>query len=329
MMRCKKHPYDVSSCVGVCSTCLRERLLILIAAQEQAEAQLASTGLLLHAPSPAPMIFPRSVSPYVSRRKSDDTTSATWQHHHHHNNNNRGQFDQRFFSTPQVGPTYDATTGAPSNLTASRSCRRKSSSWKSSVWSNLFVKSRSRQPTSDFNNNNNNSSRDSCAGDNRPSSSSSEFNNSPSWFSSLFPHRRRKKQSRLFSMADSGCRRPIRASDRGMSPERGEEDDYDPFPSECDWRSTPAATPWSARRSRQCQVKNMSSLAFCLSPLVRPSPSRLWSTKSGSLVSDMGLSGEIRGGGGGLVKPHLASAASFCSNRSRKLVDIGKVNHNR
>ncbi|TQE11896.1 hypothetical protein C1H46_002530 [Malus baccata] len=31
--------------------------------------------------NPSPLIFPRSVSPYVSRRKSDD---STWHHYHHH-----------------------------------------------------------------------------------------------------------------------------------------------------------------------------------------------------------------------------------------------------
>ncbi|KAI7731646.1 hypothetical protein M8C21_027005 [Ambrosia artemisiifolia] len=37
-MRCKKHYTDLSSTVGVCSCCLRERLISIIAAQEQEKA---------------------------------------------------------------------------------------------------------------------------------------------------------------------------------------------------------------------------------------------------------------------------------------------------
>ncbi|KAL2472661.1 uncharacterized protein Fot_48397 [Forsythia ovata] len=40
-MKCKKHPADLSSSVGVCASCLRESLFALIAAQawKQAEVQ--------------------------------------------------------------------------------------------------------------------------------------------------------------------------------------------------------------------------------------------------------------------------------------------------
>lgn len=115
-MRCKKHIADLSSGVGLCATCLRERLLELIAAQAQAQAQAQQAQLARFAiedglkHDPPPLIFPRSVSPYVSRRKSDDN-SATWIH------------NQRFYSTPQVGPTYSTTS--TSYFEATRSFKKK------------------------------------------------------------------------------------------------------------------------------------------------------------------------------------------------------------
>ncbi|XP_071725114.1 uncharacterized protein [Rutidosis leptorrhynchoides] len=338
-MRCKKHPVDVSSSVGVCATCLRERLLALIAAQTQAEAKLASAAAAaLHgyaksdAPPPPPPKFPRSVSPYVSRRKSGDVSSAAPIHHHLPN-----QFDPRFYSTPQVGPTYNAINGAPS-LTSLRSCRRKSASGKLSALSIFFSKSRSRKPSSISDPNNNIiidpsivSSRDSYSNEHPSSSSSSVSAPSPSWLSSIFY--RRKKQSR---MDDHSKPPPCRRVDRGMSPESdANEDNCNRSPSESDhtsessqgMRSTPStvAPPSAARRSRPCQVKSMSSLAFCLSPLVRASPNRHWSQKSGPLAPDVPYSGELRGS----AKPHIGTAASYCANRSRKLADFGRVNHNR
>ncbi|KAK9742719.1 hypothetical protein RND81_03G193100 [Saponaria officinalis] len=95
-MRCKKHLSDFSSTVGVCASCLRIRLISLI---EQSESPIQ-----FHSNSnnqnpnclrfeqqkqnqpkqqpPPQLIFPRSVSPYITRRKSDPI--------------------QRFFATPQV-----------------------------------------------------------------------------------------------------------------------------------------------------------------------------------------------------------------------------------
>ncbi|PPS03544.1 hypothetical protein GOBAR_AA17137 [Gossypium barbadense] len=84
-MRCKKHLSDLSSSVGVCATCLRELLLVLVAAQ----AQSASSAAASEDSRPPPLIFPCSVSPYISRRKSDDN-SATSIHH------------KRFYTLPQA-----------------------------------------------------------------------------------------------------------------------------------------------------------------------------------------------------------------------------------
>ncbi|KAE8697490.1 hypothetical protein F3Y22_tig00110621pilonHSYRG00360 [Hibiscus syriacus] len=61
-MRCKKHHTDLSSRVGVCATCLRERLLVVIASQtrlERAAAAAVTQDRRKH--EQPPLIFPRSV----------------------------------------------------------------------------------------------------------------------------------------------------------------------------------------------------------------------------------------------------------------------------
>ncbi|CAO2036266.1 unnamed protein product [Urochloa humidicola] len=92
-MRCTRHPYEAGP--GVCATCLRDRLLALAAAQNEASS-------LLPPPPPPPetepeLVFPRSVSPYVSRRKSDASAA-------------RGR-PLLFFRTPQVGPAWGGGGG--------------------------------------------------------------------------------------------------------------------------------------------------------------------------------------------------------------------------
>ncbi|CAO2835209.1 unnamed protein product [Amaranthus hypochondriacus] len=108
-MRCKKHLTDLSSTIGVCASCLREKLFFLIEAQSQTKSvpdfQNPNPNYSNHNHSqhnrhrnlqnqPQPLIFPRSVSPYISRRKSDLASNSK-------------TILQRFYSTPQVGPTFD------------------------------------------------------------------------------------------------------------------------------------------------------------------------------------------------------------------------------
>ncbi|KAJ4727329.1 vitellogenin-like [Melia azedarach] len=310
-MRCKKHLSDLSSSVGVCASCLRERLFALIVAQTQAQQQAQAQAQHHHhlrqattvedrcKQDPPPLIFPRSVSPYVTRRKSDDTTTAAWSYHH------------RFYSTPQVGPTYNGT----STFSTTGNFAPKKRNGKFSLFLNLF-RSRSDKYNSD--------PRDSCE-----SSSSSPS----SWlFSTIFPSRRKKKSTVCY-IEDSIAhgRRDCRISNRGMSPARemDSDEDCDRSPwgsgdSTDEWRRTPMAAPPSIRRTRTAHSKNVSGLAFCLSPLVRASPNRQWNQKGG-LPPDLSYTGELRAP----VKPHLSTAASFCANRSRKLADFGRVNHNR
>ncbi|XVE74170.1 hypothetical protein DITRI_Ditri11bG0177500 [Diplodiscus trichospermus] len=307
-MRCKQHLTDLSSSVGVCATCLRERLLELIATQARAQAQQAQLARAAaedrRKPDPPPLVFPRSVSPYVSRRKSDDNT-ATWIHR------------QRFYSTPQVGPTYSTTT--TTDFEAARSFKKKN---RFSLFSNLF-RSRSEKFNSDPRVHYHRDSGD------EPSSSSSP----PSWFSTIFAVRRKKQQpSRASHVEEFGQfstrdRRSCRIKDRGMSPafEADSGDEFDQSPSGRSPEVSPKwkRTPTAARRAR-AGTRNLSGLAFCLSPLVRASPHCHWNQKSG-LPPDISFTGEGRPS----MKPHLATAAGFCANRSRKLADFGRVNPNR
>ncbi|XP_065864918.1 uncharacterized protein [Euphorbia lathyris] len=317
-MRCKKHPADLTTTVGVCASCLRERLLAIVVAQNHPQhPQLARHHSIAAAafddsrksdaqqpppPPPPPLLFPRSVSPYVARRKSDGAS----QHHH-----------LRFYSTPQVGP---GSTGVAA-FNNSRTFRNKQGRF--SLLSKLF-RSRSEKFNPD----------PSASAPGIPSRNSTEAasSSSPSWFSNMFSPQRKKHSTAEYSGVAG--RKPRRRMDRGMSPAREadcEEDfqDCDRSPSGSGsssdsshwWKRTPVSTTSAVRRGK---AGHMSGLAFCLSPLVRASPNRHWNQKGG-LPPDMGFPGDIRAPG----KPHLSTAASFCANRSRKLCDFGRVNHNR
>ncbi|GFP91041.1 hypothetical protein PHJA_001248100 [Phtheirospermum japonicum] len=304
-MRCKKHPADVSSSVGVCASCLRQRLYAIIAAQAQAQAlkqAQAQQDCRKSEPEP-PLSFPRSVSPYISRRKSD--TAATWRPQVHH---------QRFFSTPQVGPSGSITVEIDGD-------RKRKGGGLSSLFFGLF---RSKSDKS--------GSGPGPIPDHGVSVSSCSVS-SPSWFSTNFIAGRRKKKSWTFSIGEgkSGAqqRRIGKDRDRGMSPARCSDDEdqggSSGYSSESShgWKQTPRRTPASVRRcggKAAAQSKNVSSLKFCLSPLVRASPGRHWNQKG--LTSEMVVAGESRVP----AKPYLSAAASFCKNRSRKLADFGRYN---
>ncbi|OIW07366.1 hypothetical protein TanjilG_10201 [Lupinus angustifolius] len=274
-MRCKKHITDLSSSVGVCATCLRQRLTSLLEAQAQAQAQLMRVASRSSdecsrnsSNPPPPIIFPRSVSPYVSSRKSDYDAAC----------DGCDRRERLFFSTPQIGPTSYGG-GEAMNGDGNRWKKRLS---KFGIFSNLF-RSRSEKLRSD-------------------SSCEQSSSASPSWFSTVLSNRR-KNRDRL-----------------GMSPAREDECYQAPSASGCSLESSPRwwRTPSSAagrnstRRSRLGLEKSVSDsgMAFCLSPMVR--------------LKQKGMPPEKTA-----AKPHLSAAASLCANRSRKLADFGKVNHNR
>ncbi|EPS57183.1 hypothetical protein M569_17638 [Genlisea aurea] len=94
---------------------------------------------------------------------------------------------------------------------------------------------------------------------------------------------------------------------RGLSPTRnssGYSSESSPYQ-----RQNPAAT-----RRRGKVPAHIAGMAFCLSPLVRASPSRQW--KSTEIYTGWNLRATAR--------PHLSSAAFFLKNRSRKLTDLGR-----
>ncbi|CAI9764707.1 unnamed protein product [Fraxinus pennsylvanica] len=308
-MRCKKHPADLSSSAGVCASCLRERLFSVIAAQEQAlakkQAQARARGdrLKFDAQQP-PLAFPRSVSPYISQRESETTAG----------------YDQTFYSNPQVGPTGSIA------IVDSGIKKKRASGTISSLFSGLF-RSKSGKPDSDSGQNSEPSvsgqlnSRDSC-------------NASPLWFSNIIPGRR-KKQIRTFSLDENTIgaqRRTCRNLNRGMPPVRySDEDEHchggsSGYSSESSqgWKRTTRKTPVMRRGGgRQGHSRNVSHLAFCLSPLVRASPNRHWNHMV--VPPEMVVacaSGEIRIP----TEPYLSTAASLGKNRSRKLADFGRYN---
>ncbi|URE27485.1 transposon protein [Musa troglodytarum] len=86
-MKCKKHPYELGA--GVCASCLRERLLAIVAAEKELSPHRHPWGF-----EEPTIAFPRSVSPYLPHPRSVGSDAS-----HHH--------DPSFFSTPGLGHTLD------------------------------------------------------------------------------------------------------------------------------------------------------------------------------------------------------------------------------
>lgn len=323
-MRCKKHYTDLSSIVGVCASCLRERLFSLVAAQEQARLQAQSLEEKSRN-SDTHLVFPRSVSPYISRRKSDNSVASTGAEAWPNDSRHHSLPDQRYFSTPQIGPT----TGGYNSIR-----KKKHSFIRFSLLSNLF-RSKKRNEDSDPRVSVSNSG-GSCGGSNSATSAMS----SPSWFSNIRSGGgSRTKQpfhcKEASPATGAGVVRKLYCPDRGMSPVRysdgcggGAEDEFFDGSSGYESCESRKQTPWrtpahpSVRRGGGGggNGKNVSGLTFCLSPLVRASPNRHWNQK-GMPPAD----GEMRAP----VKPHLSITKTFCANRSRKLADFGRFNTNR
>ncbi|KAI3741700.1 hypothetical protein L1987_59374 [Smallanthus sonchifolius] len=318
-MRCKKHYTDLSSIVGVCASCLRERLFYLVAAQEQAQTLEERNHDLETHP-----VFPRSVSPYITRRKSDNSTSST----NNQRNSHYSLPDQRFFSTPQLAPTAGGYNP----------CGKKKHSFvRFSLLSNLF-RSKKRKEESDSNPRFSVSVSNSGGGD-RGGDSATSAMSSAFWFSNIRSGGGGRKKQPLWFNASStasgaGLMRQQYCPDRGMSPVRysdcgGAEDEFCDGSSGYETCESRKQTPWrtpahpSVRRGGGGggHGKNVSGLNICLSPLVRASPCRYWN-QNGTAPAD---GGDIRGP----VKPHLSNTKSFCANRSRKLADFGRCNPNR
>ncbi|KAI3837102.1 hypothetical protein MKX03_031048 [Papaver bracteatum] len=369
-MRCKKHITDRSSSVGVCASCLRERLFALVEAQARSAAALQQQSeedqqQQQHQhhrksdPLPPPLIFPRSVSPYICRRSDD----SSW-------HQNQNQLDSRFYSTPQLGPssnTFSANHNNNNNNAVNTSVtqKKKKHTNRFSILSNLFRSSTHRSvvadeqpppehrqqipipvPIPDPHTRFVENSTIYRASVSTPSPISS------AWYSSLIPNRRKTTQespSRSTTTNNSSHHhRRGHHRNKGLSPnctedlERefgngvGEAEDINNIggylsESSPGWRkqSSTTATPGRQRRGGSNSKSGsggggVTSMAFCLSPLVRASPKRP------SRNQKDGFSGEIRAASSSIHhnnKPNLSTAASFCANRSRKLANFGRYNN--
>lgn len=295
-MTCKKHLQDLTSTVGVCASCLRERLEAHVQAQSQAQAQpvrvvpRSSDELRKPEPNPPPLTFPRSVSPYVSCRKSDRDR----------------RLDRLFYSTPQVGPGFSSSACDGGRTGSSK--KRLGKFW---ILSYLFQSRSNKHEIS---------SRESCD----PTSSSSAA--SPSRFSMILPARRQNHHEDSPARGRRLCQQP----DRGIPTENSNSELFNGLEQSypgigCLSEESPQRrlhhTPPSVKRSRLGSAgKSLSGMVICLSPLVRASPNRHWSQKG--LTQELGA--PVVGG----AHNHIPTAASFCTNRSRKLADFGKVSHN-
>jgi hypothetical protein len=313
-MRCKRHTVDFSSSIGVCASCLRERLFTLAvstAASENDDNDHRHSRI-----SPPPLLFPRSVSPYVAPRKSDAGTGTGAG-----GRDSVASSNNRFFATPQV---VVQSSSSEKVFESDRSFKKKKSGL--SRFSSFF-----RTRSDDYD-----SRRDSCDAStvfSQPSSATT----SRSWFSKVISVRSKKQSTTntcyiedlIASESDHhhhNQNRPRQRYCRGMSP-AGDSTTNDESVEESPGRlrRTPVmGTPGRKKTATIGIGRSVSGMAFCLSPLVRAKPncSSNWKAK---FPPDFGYSGELKSP----AKPHLSTAASFCGNRSKKLVDLGRVDHRR
>lgn len=277
-MKCQKHfATDLTSIAGVCSTCLRERLIIVIEAQTKANLESKLAGkthrncVLSEGNSPDQIC----VSPSISCKKDENDVVS----HHGHS---ESLSDQRFYSTPQV--VY------------------KKKHNKFSIVSNFF---RSKLNDSDS--------------DPDPNLDPKCANSSPWRITSILPSKeKKKKKSCIFTLTDPNASRVMQRPCRGMSPADESDGELNSPESTPQWKETPSrmTTPMQFRCKRMNQGRNLTGFAFCLSPLVRPSPNRK--------APEIAIAGDLRVP----VKPHIGVAAAFCANRSKKLANCGRFHPN-
>ncbi|KAD4982644.1 hypothetical protein R6Q59_002264 [Mikania micrantha] len=326
-MRCKKHSNDPSSITGVCASCLRERLLKVIIAQEQAEAQSLAQNDCSSITNPS---LPAVVSPCINRRKSNNSVDSVvgFQRPYIKPRLNHSLSDQRFYNSPHIAINTGSCIGRNS------SNKKKQSLIRFSSFSNLF-RSSGRDGDADS------THRVSVSTSGEPSGAGGKptsVTSSPLWFSNALPGPGSRQKNKAVNVnecstfASAGVVRKQRCvRNRGMSPVRASNDGEGEFSdgssgyeSAESFKQTPKKTPSHPTVRRRGGERSVSELIFCLSPLVRASPNRLWKMK-GKPPVDGGFSGDTRPP----VAPHLSDAKSFCANRSRKLADYGRTRRNR
>ncbi|KAD7117214.1 hypothetical protein R6Q59_006203 [Mikania micrantha] len=301
-MICENHSTDISSVVGVCASCIRERLFRLILAQEQATGD----GSLEQYTN---SVIWRSVSP-IGRRKYVNLVNpvATVQRPYNKPRLNHSQSDKRFYNSPQIVINTGGCIGGSSS-------NRKPTLIRFPSISSLF-QSTSRDGDADSNYS------EPCGG-NRKSS----VMPSPSWLSNVFPGAGVRRKNKAFHAGVVRNQRCVR--DRGMSPVRSSSDgdvsdETGSFQSTESCKQTPVKTPSHQAVRRGGRRKSITELILC--PLVRSSPNRMLDVK-GKPPVDGGFSGDIRAPVPAM--PHLSYAKSFSANRSRKIADFGRSDPNR
>ncbi|KAL4585982.1 hypothetical protein LXL04_010610 [Taraxacum kok-saghyz] len=320
-MKCDKHCTDLSSLAGVCASCLRQRLFRLIVAQEQAQAQsLPADNCNSELKSALP-------SPFITRQKSENSVAPIPAKRPYTKPRlNHSLSDQRFYNSPQVVLNTGGCIGGGS------SHRKKQSLIKLSSVSKLFRSNNRNTDADSAHRVSVSSSRKSCGADGNPTSMTS----SPSWFPKVLPGGGDQQKKKAFYVEESSTiattgvvRKQRYVRDRGMSPvgssdEGGDEfnDGSTDYESAESCKQTPRKTPANHIIRHGGGHRSVSELIFCLSPLVRASPHRLWSNKGKPPVD---ASGDTRAS----AVPHLSYAKSFCANRSRKLADFGRSDPNR
>uniref|UniRef100_A0A1D1XDA1 Putative transcription elongation factor SPT5 2 n=1 Tax=Anthurium amnicola TaxID=1678845 RepID=A0A1D1XDA1_9ARAE len=294
MTKCGKHPCEQGA--GVCPSCLRERLLAILAAQS-GRSQRYCVGHPGRRPLP-PLEFPRSVSPYASPRRSLDLDALPSD-----DDGDRCGRPQpiRFYSTPLVGPDAGGRKGF-------------------SIFSSIFGSGGQNFRSE---------------GAEKPCRASWIAELGPnSWFAALLPGWRKKREEETRHPAadaaeEDGVRRTRRGRawcpHRGMSPARdeggsGSESGYSTESPE-EWRRRPTPTPMRKPAPPTPAHRAVSGFVVCLSPLVRAIP-----RQSHGGDGAAGPLGERRGTVGTTHRRHRHrhGPAALCQNRSRKLADLGR-----
>ncbi|KAI3731924.1 hypothetical protein L1987_63117 [Smallanthus sonchifolius] len=304
-MRCKKHGTDLSSIAGVCASCLRERLVRVILAEKQLQAESVSQN---HCNSNTNLTVPRHVSPYISRRKSINSANpaATAERPINKPRLNHSQSYKRFYNSPQIAIYTGGCIGGSSSNSKKPTLIRFPSI------SNLF-RSNSRNGDADSNHRVSvSTSSEPCGAGGRPSSVTS----SPFW--NVLPGAGARQKNKAFYAdeystigANAVVRKHRCVRDRGMSPVRtsddGGEDELSDgssgYESAESSKETPKKTPSRQTFQRGGGRKSVTELIFC--PLVGASPNRLLSMK-GKPPVDGGCSGDIRTP----AVPHISYAKS-------------------
>ncbi|CAM0903114.1 unnamed protein product [Alopecurus aequalis] len=285
-MRCKRHPYEGGA--GVCACCLRDRLLALAAALNEASAL---------PPSPPPSeplpLFPRSVSPYVCPRKSD--ASRPW---------SRQPSSRLFFRTPQVGPSSYGGGPAFEDGDIGFQIKRRRRSRLAALFGYLSHH----------------------GSEEKGGGGGGRERKHGSWLAGIMPRGRRKKEPAVTASPLSPPRRRGSSrvvSDRGLSPVRCSYEDSEESSSlaESPWRPSPMRkTPCRRFMAGGGAGAGVSGFAVCINPLVRPTAGR--HHRGGHPADAPALSGELIRPSP--LHHHPSSGSSLPHCRSWKLADGGR-----